>query len=453
MKRTSLGRRTLLRGMGGIAIALPWLEAMEAKGQTAPPKRFIGCVNFDGTRYADWLPSGSETAFTLGPILQPLAPYRSKLLILDGVDNEVSYHGPAPGGHDAGTAGLLSNAYTQAGSVYCGGGGCTGWGNGITVDQHLGKTLFKGTAIPSLTLGVQPSNVTVLSHISYAGPAQPVPPLSDPVQVFNKLFAGFSGTGTGTTTTTDPALERLRLQRKSVLDAVLESMGRLSSKLGAADQARLDQHATAIREVEAQVTQPPPTLTVTTTCGKPASPNAPNPTVSANFPTTSRQMIDLLSLGLACDLTRSVTLQWGRSTGGLTFPWLGISESQHNLSHAGDSDSVAQGKITRINQYFASEFAYLLQKLSAVQEGGQTLLDNSVCFWGNGLSKGNVHARRSVPFVLAGSAGGYFRTGRFLRMGGRPHGELLVSILNAMGDPTRTFGEAQWGQGPLANLT
>jgi hypothetical protein len=114
---------------------------------------------------------------------------------------------------------------------------------------------------------------------------------------------------------------------------------------------------------------------------------------------------------------------------------------------------VSQGKITKINTWFASEFAYLLQKLSSVQEAGGTLLDNSVAFWGNSLSKGNVHARRSVPFVLAGSAGGYFRTGRFLKYGGVPHNGILVSILNAMGLPVTTWGEAEWSHGPLPNLT
>lgn len=453
MRRPPLSRRTLLRGAGGIAVALPFLEAMEAHGQTTSfPKRFIGCVNFDGTHYAEWLPTGTETSFTFKQILQPLNAFKSKLLILDGLDNEVSYNGPAPGGHDAGTAGLLSGAYTQAGNAFCGGGGCTGWGNGITIDQHIGKTVGKGDRFPTLTLSCQPKDVPLMSFISYSGPAAPVPSNPNPIDVFNKLFSGFSGGGSGGTATPDPAIERLRLNRKSVLDAVMGSMNRLNGRVSAADKVKLDQHLTAIREIERQLTTPPDTSEpspTTTSCVRPAQPASMDYLASENFPAASKAMIDLLTIALACQMTRSVTLQWGRSVGGLTFPWLGLG-GQHSISHEGDS--TYGPKMTKINQWFATQFAYLLQKLDSVQEGSGTLLDNSTVFWGNSLSKGNTHARKSVPFVLAGSAGGYHRTGRFLKFGARSHTDLLVSILNSVGVPVTTFGEAKHCNGPLPGL-
>jgi len=55
--------------------------------------------------------------------------------------------------------------------------------------------------------------------------------------------------------------------------------------------------------------------------------------------------------------------------------------------------------------------------------------------------------------VLAGSCGGYFRTGQHVQAGGEPHGKLLVSLTHAMDKPVSTFGVPQYSQGPLGGLT
>lgn len=92
----------------------------------------------------------------------------------------------------------------------------------------------------------------------------------------------------------------------------------------------------------------------------------------------------------------------------------------------------------------AQQFAYLLQKLDAVQ-GGRTLLDNTVVWWSSEISIGNTHDVHGMPFVLAGSGGGYFRTGRFLSFpADTPHNRLLVSICNAMGVQVSSFGDPRF---------
>jgi len=79
------------------------------------------------------------------------------------------------------------------------------------------------------------------------------------------------------------------------------------------------------------------------------------------------------------------------------------------------------------------------------------VLDNTLVVWGNEVSEGNTHSHQNMPFVLAGG-GWYFRTGRTLNYSDASHNDLLVSILNAMGNPATTFGQADLCKGPLPNL-
>lgn len=455
-----LSRRTLLRGTGGIAVALPLLDAMEAHAQSAPPVRAVFCVNFDGTYRPAWIPKSTSgtTLGDLGTILSPLTPWKSRILQLDGINNQAAVLNTNGDGHPGGAGSILTGRTLQQGSVYTGGGGSSGWADGISIDQHLAKTVGKNDRFPTLTLACRPENVTVLSHISYTGPAQPVPPMADPVEVFNKLFTNFTPPGSGGTTTPppeDPALAALRARRKSVLDAVLDSMNVLSGRVGAADRAKIDQHATSIRELELRLTTPPDTDPDTTMppsstgCSKPAKPATLDYNSSANFDKASAAMIDLTVLALACGMTRSVSLQWARSTSGLTFPWLGINEGQHKISHM--SDAAGGPLVTKINQWFAGQFATLIDKLSKVQEGSGTLLDNTILYWGNGLAHGANHTQKDVPFVLAG--GGGFKYGRYLKFTGASHNGILIAILNKMGVPDTNFGDPRASNGPLPNLS
>jgi hypothetical protein len=176
-----------------------------------------------------------------------------------------------------------------------------------------------------------------------------------------------------------------------------------------------------------------------------------------NMPAVGRLQMDLLAGAFACDLTRVATLQWTHAESNQTFPFIGVSGQHHTMSHAGDGDAAAQESLTKINVFYAEQFRYLLEKLSSYREGDRTLLDNTVVFWAIEVGKGNNHAHRDLPFLLAGSAGGYFRTGRFVdyqaRGRAQPHNNLLVSLGNALGLPEQTFGDPAHCTGPLPDLT
>jgi len=147
------------------------------------------------------------------------------------------------------------------------------------------------------------------------------------------------------------------------------------------------------------------------------------------------------------------SLQWSRSVSQTRFTWLNITQGHHDLSHRPDSEPDAVTSLTRINTWYAQQFAGLISRLKATPDGaGGTLFDNTLLLWCNELAKGNIHGRIGAPYVLAGSAGGALRTGRYLNYGPLPHNNLLVSILNAMGVPDTTFGKADWCSGALSGV-
>jgi Protein of unknown function (DUF1552) len=321
-----------------------------------------------------------------------------------------------------------------------------GWGGGQSVDQYIADEIAKDvvTKFKSLELGVQVRSASVWSRMSYAGPDQPVPPREDPNQNFADFFGEIDS---------DPfALQLIRRRRKSVLDAVMEDQSAFQQRLGYEDKLKLEKHLQSIRDRERR-------LEVTASFGEACStPGADLPGASFEqndmYPVTGKAQMDLLVMALACDLTRVASLQWSRSVSGVRFTWVpqALDEGHHGLSHYDDSDANAKADLLEINKWYSQQFAYLLGQMDAIQEGDNTLLDNTVVVWVNELGIGNTHTRRDIPSILAGGCQGYFKTGQHIDFGGEPHGRLLVSLTHAMGKPVNSFGVAQYSQGPLSGL-
>jgi hypothetical protein len=421
-------RRRFLRGLAGGALALPLLDALTSRPAraVAHPKRLVVFFSANGTIDTAWRPTGGEADFVLGEILAPLDPHRADLTILGGIDAESSYHGPGDNSHWNGMGHMLTGTEL----VSLGGGVFTG--GGISVDQHIAQQVGAATKLASLELAVEASPSTVSSRLSYLGAAQPVPPEADPQQVFHRLFGG-------------PSPE-LRAQRKSVLDAVSDDLGALQQRLGKDDQHKLDAHLTAVRDVEKRLFIAPSPACGSIELGR---------FDLADLPAIGKEQMDLLVLALACDLTRVVTLQWSQAVSMTRMTWLGIPEPHHTLSHFPVDDAVAQAKLVQINRWYATQFAYLLKAMKSVPEGDGTLLDHSVVLWCNELGEGSTHSRRNVPYVLAGSADGHLKTGRYLNFQGskKPwHNDLLVSLCQAMDVNDTTFGNPAYCHGAIAAL-
>lgn len=444
MART-LTRRSMLRGAAGVALGLPLLEIMDshAGGGAPDPRRLVVFFTNNGTVHPNWTPTGTEADFTLGPILQPLAPFQDRLIVLSGIDQESSYHGPGSGDpHMPGMAHLL----TGTEMIDTGPGEYDKMGGGISVDQFVAEQLAAPTKFPSLGFGVQARQYSASpwNSLSYAAPGVSVDPEDDPVAAYQRIFGDSSGD--------EGELAILRAKRHSVLDAVKEDLDELSGMLGAADRQRLEQHADSIRQVEQLIDS------TSDLGGNCMLPDPPSPVPGSLYdhdiaPQLMRAQIELLVMSLACDLTRVATLQWREALGGeSTFVFLGHTETHHDISHKGDNDPVGRQQMTEINTWFAEQLAYMLSLMDAVTEQSGSLLDNTVVLWGNELARGNAHSRRDMPLLLAGSAGGALQTGRWLQYGGAYHNDLLVSLCRAMEVDVNSFGNPAYCTGPLVGL-
>jgi hypothetical protein len=432
-KAKRLGRRAMLRGAGGLAIALPWLEATSGTARAAPlPKRFVAVFSACGTHPAKWFPIGGETDFQLSPFLAPLEPHRQDIVIFKGI-SMLSTAPAQPGDdHQRGIGNLFTGVENTSRLL----------GGGISIDQQIARSLAPATKFRTLELGVEVfySGDTIYERISYLGPGQPTPQEDDPVAAFKRVFGSF---------TASPAvIDRLLLERRSVLDFVQDDFRKLSAHLGGEDKIRVDGHLTAVRAIETRLTASP----TTGTCGTPAVPAMLNYRDPANFPVVGKLQMDLLAAALACDQTRVASLMWSQGRSLFAHMHLGVAEQHHDLSHRPLTDTVSADKIAKINVFYAQQFGYLLDKLKSYQEGAGTLLDNTAVLWGNELGEGRAHTHVDVPFVLAGRAGGAIRTGRYLVYGGVAHNNLMVSMLNAMGVATNTFGDPNYATGPLPGL-
>jgi hypothetical protein len=449
-KAFRIGRRALLRGAGGIALGLPFLEAMmprRANGAAvANPKRFLVFFSPDGSIHENWVPTGTETDFSLSRILAPLEAHKERVVILDGVENKVGGYSARPGDdHMKGMGTMLTGIGLLPGTTQGGAGDPAGLAAGISVDQAVANVIGTDTKFKSLELGVEAANAgTVWGYSAYAGANQPLPPDNNPRAVFNRVFASI---GADTS-----AMARVQAERRSVLDAVKDSYTRLNPRLGSTDRAKLDEHLTNVRDLETRLTATP---MAGAACAKPADPGTVDYKSNANFPVVAKLQMDLMVMALACDLTRVGTLQFEQSVGDIRFTWVdpAITRGHHDLSHDGDSltDSIEQ--LTKINIWYTQQLAYLLDSLQRLKEAdGSSILDNTLLIWVNELARGNVHSHDKMPYLLAGGAGGALRTGRFLSYKGTPHNNLLVSCMNLMGAPGNTFGDPAFCTGPLANL-
>jgi Protein of unknown function (DUF1552) len=462
MRTRLLHRRAVLRGAGGLAIALPWLEIMGTPrtAQAADPARRLvtvytpgGTVIDDGAGQNRWRPTGTETDFTLSPILAPLEPIRNKLLVMDGL-RMVSAVGEQ---HQAGIIAWLTGT-TQDGG---------GYSQGPSIDQVVATRLAKGYSRASIQLAVRWGTgkshglLHPINAANYEDNAtfDPIPPRLDPQEIFDSFF--------GTLDPDSGAQAAARIARKqSILDLVDRRYDSLSQGLGAADKQKIDQHLTKIRELEqsldngivagdvCQLPEQVDTSDYNPTTGLDSADDGSvvNASTDAAIPKVGTFMVDMLVMALACDITPVASLQWSDTEAKHTFPWLGLNQHHHFYQHDGGFRPL---ECEQIMTWYSEQHAYLLQAMDAVDMGGHTLLDESVVFFGTELAQPPTHSKENMPFLLAGGGGG-LRGGRFLRNEGLAdpsHNNLLVAILNLFGDERQTFGDPGYCTGPLAGLT
>ena len=452
--KNRLTRRTLLRGAGHVAIGLPFLEAMlqplQSHAQAAQaPKRLVVFYSPGGTLLDKWRPTGSETQFTLSDMMAPLVPHQQDLLFLDGLNLSVADIGVGHP-HSRGMAGLLTGTELLPGTFVTGMGNAS-FANGPSVDQVIAKRISAANKFPSLEFstawaisgrstmdGAVAETSNAADQITYAGVKQPVPPMIKANVAFDRVFKDLP------TGAPDAAAELEKKKQISILDAVREQYSAVSAQLGAADRAKLEAHAQLIREMEMSLGA----VASGESCEPPTAPGA----ADMDVPTKGKLMTDLLVASLACNLTSVATMQWADSESKfpLNFAPLNLLDHHHGYQHDSAFDPNA---LFKIHQWFGSNFAYLLDKLKLVEEGGGTLLDNTVVLWVTEIQEPPTHNQSNIPFVMAGGKNAGIKTGRWLKVPGQPHNNLLVTLLNAFGGTETSFGHPDYNTGALAGLT
>jgi hypothetical protein len=437
MRAARISRRSLLGA--GAALAGTALLPRSVGAATAPPRRLIIVFSANGTIFNSWLPTGTETSFTLSSILAPLSPHQKKLIVVNGINVKSAGFGPGDD-HMKGMGHMLTGIELLPGNTMGGAGTPAGLAGGASIDQRIVQDIGQATRFPSLEFGVMVQSSDVWARMIYSGANQPLPPMEDPVAAYQRIFSG---------STVSSAQAAILLQRrKSVLDYVQTSLGGLSTRVSSDDRVRVQQHQDSVRQIEKQL------LAQTGACTPPMVTAIDRKNV-ANYPAIGKVQMDLLVAALACDQTRVASLQWSRSVSDIPMPWLNISTGHHTLSHTPDTDTASQASLVQIDTWYATQFAYLLQGLDAVTEAdGSTLLDNCMVVWVNELSKGNIHSHQPLPVVIAGGCGGALRTGRLVTFSPQqPHNNLLVAIANVMGTNITTFGNPSYCTGALPNLS
>ncbi len=443
-----INRRRFLQGAAG-ALALPFVagphRSFAADRAMQFPQRFVIFYQPNGTKKEIWSPGADapSSQFELGPLLQPLNAHKDKIVLIDGVDMSIAGLGPG-GPHQRGMASLLTGEAITEGDFVGGDGRRAGWGGGPSLDQYMVNALQPSTPLSSLELGVRVKEAIPRSRIIYRGKEQPVAPINDPVEAYQRAFGQ-----SGQLVETSGDMDLLMRRRRSVLDFVYQDFASLQRKLGVDDRLKLENHADSLRDLERRLAV---IIERQDNC-LPSSPTAMDVMGEAEYRELLRAQIDVMVNSFACDVTRFGSIQCSSAVNALRFTFMGLNDHEgHSLSHSGDSNEPLQGQWDQMLVWYSEQQAYLLERLGSIREGDKTLLDNTLVFCVNEISRGNTHSHSDMPFLLAGGAGGRLQTGRHLKYNDENHLRLLQSILNMMNVDSTDFGHRDYRQGPLPGL-
>lgn len=440
-----LSRRQFARQLGVSAAAANFLFALPSLGwaaSTSRKQRLIFVFSPNGVIPKHFWPEGEDEQLDFKRILQPLEKFKDQLLTLRGVDNKIRGDGD---GHMRGMGCLLTGIELFPGDVQGGSDTPAGWAKGMSIDQHLRNQLQADpttrTRFGSLEFGLLvPDRADTWTRWSYAGPNQPLTPISDPYQMFGKLYGNV----------------RNRALLASVLDDLGADFEKVKQLASHEDRQLLERHLEMVRTVEKEMAAELQFQRDQADVGHAVPELTPNIAMqNDNMPTIARMQSDLLVSALAADFTRVATYQITNSVGNPRMKWLEIDEGHHTISHEPDNNETAYEQLIKINTWYAEQVAYLADRLAATPEpgGDGSLLDNTTIVWTNELGKGNSHTRSNIPFVLIGGGLGW-RMGRALKYRHVPHNRLLMSFAESMGHPVESFGNPDFcGDGPLTGLS
>ena len=441
-----LPRRSFLR-QAGVTVALPFLDAMlPAFAATPPaPRRLAVTYVPNGIVMENWTPREEGSAFTLTPILEPLAPFRDQIVVLTGLASKPAFPGPGEGtgDHVRAAATFLTGAHpkkTEGPDIRA----------GISMDQIAAKELSKDVQLASLEVCLDSNELigaceagyscAYANTLSWRNATTPLPMENQPRAVFQRLF------GDSDDTTEKARLARIQEDR-SILDSLSQEVSRLSNRLGGGDRSKLAQYLDAIREIELRIQK----AEEQNVRELPAF-ERPSGGIPSTFAAHARLMFDLLVLAYQSGITRVSTFLMSREVSPRPYPEIGIPDPHHGLSHH-QHDAARLAKLTRINTHHMQQFAYFLEKLRATPDGDGSLLDHMMLLYGCGISDSNDHLHTNLPILVAGGASGHLRGGRHVRcVDQAPLANLHLTLLEKLGVPVDRLGDSDGTLETLAEV-
>jgi len=428
-----LDRRSVLRGIAGATLALPVLEAMGSEVATQVPRRFCALYTANGMSLPrsqhgisewSWFPTAEKDGkFVFGKSTEPLSPFRDHLSFLGGL-----YHpsGPKADPH------VCSDMWLTGAPLH---NPKPGTYNSVGLDQVVALHTKQFCRRPSLVLSIDAGTgfLSRTGTISYNLEGKPIPALNNPRRIFDRLFSSDR---------TSRETELLHLKRRiKLVDAVLENARSLGKRLGRSDREKMDQYMTSLSELESRLIAAEKWIDIpikdqdyshldldVTSEGEPAE--------------YYRNMFDLIALAFDADITRSVAFMLNREDGmGIsdTFPLkLGLKQTHHSLSHAGDKDG--QLRFARYDRFLSEQIAYFLGQLQQFNDTSGTVLDNSIVLFGSGAS--TTHYPKNLPTLIAGGSGMGLQHGVHWRDGDTRLSNVYLSILHSMGITADSFADS-----------
>lgn len=424
-----MNRRMVLRGAGGLMLGLPLLETFlprSAKAQDAARSPFVllvvgdngvvqGGVTLDGAGEPEKFWPGQMGQLTQQSMLADkpsraigeLSDHAEKLLVVRGVNLPFSSTGCS---HSAADAQILTGAKITAGST-------NAVATGISVDTAIAAAKnLPGRDPLALHAGMFSPGGTgfdIPGYVSYVSPNQPRVYIDSPYKAYQAIIGAVGNGTTGAAAETEA--EVLRAERsKSINDVLRPQIQQLLGRtdLSESDRKRLDQHLTAIRDIEVRMTSTMLTIPDTKVDAMRAiDPKPYDPSIREE---AVRLFMDLMAFSAAVDYSRVAVLKIGDRIDDHVYNINGRSFKFHDASHR----AVANGLDLHhaVDRIMMNHYKYLLDVMSSYDTPMGPLLDHGVTIWTNQCATG-AHSFSNVPWILAGTANGFFKKGQYVTVG------------------------------------
>lgn len=465
-------RRTVLRG-AGVAVALPWLNAMspalaraQEEGESGkPPVRLAYFYVPNGVHMPAWRPTepvaeGAEAPTgrrehsldELPPTMRSLEPVKDRVMVISGLaadhcNGNSAAHEPAGGGF------LVGQRCKHSEEPEVG---------GISIDQLVARQVGLQTPVDSLALGIDPGHRgdhgysgTYMSHISWRSKTTPAALELNPRQVYERLFANRTPRRPDWSQSRGVARLDSNSIEGSILDLVREDAASMQRQLGYEDRRKLAEYLEGLHSIERRIAladqdrhshhqdafagersledDDPELAPLIIPEGK---------GIPSLYADHVNLMLDILTLAFQTDTTRVASFMFSYEKSGRSYREIEAPGSHHSTSHhQGKAENHTE--LTRINTHHMDLFARMLQRMSEIPEGDGSLLDNVMILYGSGISDGNSHNHDDLPILVAGGAGGTMRGGRHLLCGDKtPLCNLYLEMLQRVGMPHESFGDS-----------